>query len=773
MHINTGGSDRGQSTPDHGAIQGYLKLLHDRARLSIRGPEARAHCLVLLGVHHRDDAGAGVRTKRFKIGDADDMASTAAAWSVDGFNVYMAPAVYCRSKLTARGRGTVEAVSVWLGIGGDVDHDYGQDAGEISKLKPLPTLTLMTSREPRPNYNTLYVFDRPVAFDQCKRLADGLCRVLGDRNGSTADLNHVWRIPGSLNWITRKKANRRNLPWPCPPQTVSIDPDLSSRALVEPGDLQTFLEIEEEAKPTFTAQPHPLDPTRNLVIGRDLWNGDERELARLLAMIRHLDQEEHRRRTAGETMPTVHGRTYDMSDRGAWLWVGAALHVYFTATEQGFGIWRMASGGDPSSGITGAPGAWDEDDARRVWASFSDPTSHAAKKVGRLLTIGTLIQYAGFCGFDTRRGRHGLGTLPRRATEPCPQAKRVAEAGVAFHQLKEIGGYDVRWEAQEALKLHAAGAMYRFGRANLVLAAIAGHLHMSKGRGGAPGCAWKTSGAFCQDISERTGVTWARQDWWREVRRLERAGVLVSSPGNRIGAHGLKGGSYALTPPPGHTWPSLIEEYRKERGHRAGTSSVADTTPLKTHNPRGQSVPTLNQVHPASRSYPEPTHTIPTTTTEVAVDTGQSNRSSSAATNLEGTTGTAGMSLTAWMTSGAIPTGFKQAMHEVSLRAGQTKADHIVEKLNRVRAAGITNGSIACLLSEVEATVASRQRWRERQQLRPLDATGVLTLAFEELTIRAAAYDVDVREAAAIIGRRERQRKRFRHRNAAFSGGRA
>ncbi|TIT73002.1 MAG: hypothetical protein E5W60_03370, partial [Mesorhizobium sp.] len=79
------------------------------------------------------------------------------------------------------------------------------DTGKIGELPLEPNLILETSPG---NGQPFWLFDRPLKPAEAKPLAEALKRATGSDNG-TADVTHVWRVPGTLNWPNRKKLEPR------------------------------------------------------------------------------------------------------------------------------------------------------------------------------------------------------------------------------------------------------------------------------------------------------------------------------------------------------------------------------------------------------------------------------------------------------------------------------------------------------------------------------------------------------------------------------------
>lgn len=143
-----------------------------------------------------------------EIGDVERMVdSIIAHQDTTGANVYVGLQVMKRG--LARGkRGTESDIVGVLGLVADMDSDTGKAAGEL----PMePSYILETSPG---NGQPVWLFDRALSVAEAKPLAASLRRATGSDAG-TADVSHVWRVPGTLNWPNAKKLSRGRDPEPC------------------------------------------------------------------------------------------------------------------------------------------------------------------------------------------------------------------------------------------------------------------------------------------------------------------------------------------------------------------------------------------------------------------------------------------------------------------------------------------------------------------------------------------------------------------------------
>ncbi|MFQ6181661.1 AAA family ATPase [Sinorhizobium meliloti] len=147
-----------------------------------------------------------------RIGDVDGMLEAVEAHSgTPGANVYIGLQVMRRG--LARGqRGKENDIVAVLGLVADMDSDRGLTAGEY----PVePNYCIETSPG---NLQPFWLFDRPVLPAIAKTIARGLKSVTGSDHG-TADIAHVWRVPGTLNWPTATKLERGR---PAEPASVNV-----------------------------------------------------------------------------------------------------------------------------------------------------------------------------------------------------------------------------------------------------------------------------------------------------------------------------------------------------------------------------------------------------------------------------------------------------------------------------------------------------------------------------------------------------------------------
>ena len=180
---------------DEDAVRRHVAMLHERARgvvgelvLAVYGenPETRQRL---------------ARVYRHPVGDVDGMVASAMGLEkVRHANLYM-PLHVVRGGLSEGARGKTSDIVAVLGLVADMDADTAH-AGEM----PIePSLVIETSPG---NSQPIVLFDRPLSPKEAKPLAESLRAATKSDNG-TADIAHVWRTPGTLNWPTATKLARR------------------------------------------------------------------------------------------------------------------------------------------------------------------------------------------------------------------------------------------------------------------------------------------------------------------------------------------------------------------------------------------------------------------------------------------------------------------------------------------------------------------------------------------------------------------------------------
>jgi hypothetical protein len=150
----------------------------------------------------------------FQIGDVENMVRKAQNIAARRHcNVY-APLSVLRSDLPGGTRGKLTDVVATLGLVADFDD---ADAHRWAERLPLPPDLVVESSAGR--FQCTYFFDEPADPKAAEQIAVRLKAFAGCDHG-TADLAHVWRLAGCLNWPNAKKIREGRSPEPQPVRIV-------------------------------------------------------------------------------------------------------------------------------------------------------------------------------------------------------------------------------------------------------------------------------------------------------------------------------------------------------------------------------------------------------------------------------------------------------------------------------------------------------------------------------------------------------------------------
>lgn len=187
---------------DSNPIRSHVEMLHGLAE-GIDG---------VLVVSAYNVAGGNGTITHHRPGDVDGMVAAIDAHSgTPGANVYVG--LHLMKRSLARGkRGKREDVVAVFGLVADMD----ADTGNVGALPSEPSYIVETSPG---NQQPVWLFDRPLTVAEAAPLAAALKRATGSDHG-TADVDHVWRIPGTLNWPNAAKLKRGRSPNAAPVRTL-------------------------------------------------------------------------------------------------------------------------------------------------------------------------------------------------------------------------------------------------------------------------------------------------------------------------------------------------------------------------------------------------------------------------------------------------------------------------------------------------------------------------------------------------------------------------
>jgi hypothetical protein len=182
---------------DRIAVQNHVELVH-RCAHGIDG---------LLVVSAFFEGRTGTITHH-KVGDVGGMvAATMAHANTPGANVYTGLHVM-RTDLPRGSRGTEKDIVAVLGLVADLD----ADTGKVGAMPIEPSYIVETSPG---NRQAVIVFNKPMSAKDAKPHAKALQKQTGADYGS-ADVTHIWRIPGTLNYANATKIARGRNPEPVP-----------------------------------------------------------------------------------------------------------------------------------------------------------------------------------------------------------------------------------------------------------------------------------------------------------------------------------------------------------------------------------------------------------------------------------------------------------------------------------------------------------------------------------------------------------------------------
>lgn len=172
-------------------------------------------------------------------------------------NLYVSLALFKADLNDGLKGGEADVVSV-LGVVAEFDAKNDPHAGDWATRLPMPpTMVLETSSLPAPSVQCRYLFTRPVAPEQAKRIAVMLTEATG-ADPVCKDICHVWRPAGDRNDPNRRKVQAGR---PLEPQAVKVVVPFADDRLIEPDELErTLSAIAPRVKPKATGTA-PAEPT--------------------------------------------------------------------------------------------------------------------------------------------------------------------------------------------------------------------------------------------------------------------------------------------------------------------------------------------------------------------------------------------------------------------------------------------------------------------------------------------------------------------------------
>jgi putative DNA primase/helicase len=354
---------RGPRCPfERARVERHVRLIHDAAR-GVAG-------FIVVGVGRCDPDldKKTFRSYRARVGDVDKtLEQVMDQDGVPNANVWIG--LFVVGLDAPRGsRGNAGTCAAVLGLVADLDHDKGDKSASTFPFDD-PTYVVETSPG---NEQPALIFDNPMAYADAKRLAERLSACVGG-DAATGDPVHVWRLDGTANWPDRKKIERGRPREPHPVRIIreNFERRFRSEEIGRTLDLPA-LSVRRSTEPDGPPQS---------------WQNQE-----------PVDLDELRRASALIIAS-------DLS-RDAWVRVGAAHH-YCDLWPEFLALSRR---------YTRHGAKKNEDDARKLWASFK-------RDSGSLAGAVTIFEYARRNVAYGGRSKHDGHT----ATMPSGRRKKTGE----------------------------------------------------------------------------------------------------------------------------------------------------------------------------------------------------------------------------------------------------------------------------------------------------------------------------------------------------------
>jgi hypothetical protein len=195
---------------DPALVRSHIEMLHELATAS--GVDGVLVCCGY-GENPKTRVKIKGRAACFAIGDVDGMVDYALGLCADLHRNVYAPWAVLRRGLATGTRGKKEDIRAVLALVVDADADHGK-AG----IPKLPMLAPYTVRSSADNLQPVYPLAHALPPAEAQPIAEALAAFVGG-DGGTKDIDHVWRIPGTLNWPNAEKLRRGR---PETPQLVTV-----------------------------------------------------------------------------------------------------------------------------------------------------------------------------------------------------------------------------------------------------------------------------------------------------------------------------------------------------------------------------------------------------------------------------------------------------------------------------------------------------------------------------------------------------------------------
>lgn len=220
--------------PDQAAIRAFFDVF-----FSWDAPGAR----VLVAFAQDPQTGENLPPEIEAIADAESATALAFEWTQKRhYNVYVGGVTYAVPPPPGK-RGRAEDIEAVTHIVADFDD---LDAANYPSRIPWPPSMVLETSPGR--FQVYFVFDRPVTAEEAKPLARGL-KAFARCDHGTSDIDHVWRVPGCLNWPNAKKVREGRPLTPTVVRGVSPWQGLT----VPPAILQMLLPAEAPPPPSGSA----------------------------------------------------------------------------------------------------------------------------------------------------------------------------------------------------------------------------------------------------------------------------------------------------------------------------------------------------------------------------------------------------------------------------------------------------------------------------------------------------------------------------------------
>jgi hypothetical protein len=226
-------------------IHAHVAMLHQLAQ-AVDG----VLVLACFGENPTTGRKTGEIVERFAIGDVEPMVDAIMAKEgTPHLNVYCGWHVM-RHGLTGKQRGGLNDLVAILGLPVDLDADTGK-TGALPF--PAPYVIQSSSKNTQP----VYPLARALRPADAKPIAEALKIATGSDHG-TADLAHIWRVPGTLNYPNAKKVREGRSPTPQPVTVATtwngelIEPEALAEAIASHKPNGSGKKTAMPATPTMT-----------------------------------------------------------------------------------------------------------------------------------------------------------------------------------------------------------------------------------------------------------------------------------------------------------------------------------------------------------------------------------------------------------------------------------------------------------------------------------------------------------------------------------------